>query len=165
MSNNLIFVFTLVITLASCGSEQDDSINSEKEPDIVKSKDNQITTESSEEYIGSTGIDSTDLEALFEISETDQPWQKSKTSLIDSFFILNISGKEVTFPCNRDLESEPRSYTNIGEHHSLELYFVELNQWERSQIHLIDRLSGIKDTLWTEPIFSPNNIFLISKIA
>lgn len=81
----------------------------------------------------------------------------------DSSLILPLENGEHTFTSfDIDYPGGVRfEFHGINQHN--DFYIVEGHYWEWYEFYLVNRTSGSIDTIWTDPIFSPNNQLLISK--
>lgn len=76
---------------------------------------------------------------------------------------IRTENQKVNFVSKPNLEENISIYTYKGFNKNIQFHTVCGQYWETYRCYLIDQKTSKIDTLWTEPIFSPDSRYLISK--
>ncbi|MFT6502220.1 MAG: hypothetical protein ACJASQ_002346 [Crocinitomicaceae bacterium] len=103
------------------------------------------------------------LHELFSQINHETPIKKIEFEKTDSSFTLPLEVGSKTFQnYNVDYPDGVKfEFHGVNQYNGF--YIVEGHYWEWHEFYLVDKKTGITDTIWTKPLFSPNNNLIISK--
>lgn len=100
---------------------------------------------------------------LFRLAKSPEPYTQVTIIRADSSFSLPLRKGVKTFKSYGVESVEGVDFEFHGINKQNDFYIVEGHYWEWYEFYLVSRKTGSVDTIWTRPIFSPNNLLLISK--
>jgi len=149
----IVFILPLFIFYSCSENAEVSSTTTEKEEPIV------IESETFEELEDVNPS----LEEQYAKAFDDSRFSQIPITKTDSSFTLTLYNGSKTFQDHNQDEPDGVEFEFHGLNEKNGLYIVEGHYWEWYEYYLIDKTTGHTDTIWTKPIFSPDNKLLISK--
>ena len=155
-------ILILLTLTVSCTNEKPTAYPDSEEESVEEQKE---IDESIEEVNEEPMVDNIDLEELFGLLDSGDLYTQLPIEREDSSFTLKFENGEKTFQSIYEPSDGIQAHKFLGVKKSIGFYLVNVQFYEGGQTYLIDQQTGTSYTLWSEPIFSPNDSLLITESA
>lgn len=127
---------------------------------LLSCNNNETTEKNKEESESPILVKNLSNKEVYNIKvDTLNEWTIKKNDTIR----IKTKNQFIDFISHPNLDENESNYTYNGFNKNIGFHIVCGQYWEDYRCYLIDQETSRIDTLWTEPIFSPDNRYLISK--